>query len=610
MSSIILLVLLIMVSACTFGAINPDIVRGSYFFIQYSRPLNYANPEVPNQSFGTITFAATTFSFKLQDNNGYKGSGSGTYGINDYSHIWADNSGKFFGIINGLVSSDGSFIAGGQHESYSQMDPSFFFFAIRMPTGGMTLGDLKGTYSFIQSASYATDEMFPVFTCTSSVGKMIFDGAGNASFDHLYSTGSKPSQNLVGTGTYAVNADGSGTFTIGTLKTLLGVSADKNTFIVMSVGYPNSITFLIGMKDAPGIAYGNSRTIGPYALLRMAPDFKYLNGYMNPKNRDIPYMGLGNVTADGNQSIDGQLNEKYPGYLGEVFMVPFTRTYTVASSGKMDLRMSGSSKIVTGYQVGQVGNFLGAIVNNPDDHGIVIMFRTGPFIGNSAITDAAEFKSPVAPGSIISIFGEGLGPWRGSSLGFQPGTNKMMASAGGVSVTVNGIPCPLFFTSFYQINCQMPFEVSGQTRVSVAATSSGAISPTEYARVAPVAPALFPGAVVNAVTGRVITSTIPARPGDYLVFFATGLGQVEGGGVTGQATAGAQKVNAVFEARINGYVVPLDYAGLAPGFPGLYQINIRLPGNTPAGAATFNFKLKDDLSMFPPGFSVSFPIGN
>ena len=595
---------LIAACALSYGAINPDIVKGPYFFIQYPQESGLEPRSVPTQGFGSITFRTTDLSFRVQSTNGKTSSGSGTYGINAESHIWASSeNSSFLGITNGLVSSDGSFIAGGQDESTSQVDPSVFFFAIRAPSNGVATSDLKGTYSFVQSASYATDEMFPVFTYTSSMGKMTFDGAGNISFSHTMKVGNQPSQNYVGSGTYTISADGSGTFTSGTAKMLLGVSADKNSFIAVSVSYTNSIAFMIGMKDEPGVVLSSSRFFGAYALLRMAPDFSGLQDL----NTDIPYMGLGYITADGARSTDGLIIEKYPCPMGEVFGMPFTKTYAVASSGKTEIRASNSPKIITGYQVGPRGNFIGAILNDPYDHGIAIAFRTGSFIGNSAVVDAAEFKSPVAPGSIVSVFGVGLGPWKGLATGLQSGASRLKTEANGVSLMVNGVPCPLFYISFNQVNCQMPFEVTGQTRVNLVATFAGVTSPTEFARVAPVAPGLFQGAIVNAVTNRLISPALPARPGDYLVFYMTGLGQVEGGGTTGQVVTGPQRASAGFRAQVNWKDVPLDYAGLTPGFVGLYQVNIRLPNDLPSGFANFNFSLRENPLI---GISASFPVGN
>jgi len=594
---------LIAISVGSYSAINPDIVKGSYFFIQYSQEVGLEALSVSKQAFGVITFRTTDFSFRVQSTDGKTSSGSGTYGIQEDSRIWAGSeSTSFLGIINGLVSSDGSFIAGGQDKSTSQVDPSVLFFAIRAPSGGAAISDLKGTYSFIQSASHATEEMFPTFTYTTTVGKMTFDGAGNATFSHSMSVGNQRSDRI-GSATYTINADGSGTFASGTAKLLLGISADKNSFIAVSTTYKNSIAFLIGMKDAPGVAPSSARFFGTYAVLRMAPDFS------DPKDltTDIPYMGLGDITADGARLLQGEIAEKYPCPMGDVWWVPFTKTYTVATSGKTEIRASDSPKVITGYQVGSLGNFLGVILNDPYDHGIVVAFRTRPFIGNNAVVDAAGFKAPVAPGSIVSVFGVGLGPYKGLASGLQPGTSRLRTDASGVSITVNGIPCPLFYVSFKQINCQMPFEMVGQTRVSLIATFAGLASPTEFARIAPAAPGLFQGAIVNAVTNRVITQAVPARAGDYLVFYATGLGQVEGGGTTGQVVAGPQAASGGFRAQVNWKDVPVDYAGLTPGFVGLYQVNIRLPDDLPPGVAHFSFSVRADPQI---GFTADFPVGN
>jgi uncharacterized protein (TIGR03437 family) len=71
----------------------------------------------------------------------------------------------------------------------------------------------------------------------------------------------------------------------------------------------------------------------------------------------------------------------------------------------------------------------------------------------------------------------------------------------------------------------------------------------------------------------------PANPlprGQVLVVYATGLGAVM---KQGQLSATAAPVTAV----VNGQELPAEFAGLAPGYVGLYQVNVRIPAATPPG---------------------------
>jgi uncharacterized protein (TIGR03437 family) len=81
----------------------------------------------------------------------------------------------------------------------------------------------------------------------------------------------------------------------------------------------------------------------------------------------------------------------------------------------------------------------------------------------------------------------------------------------------------------------------------------------------------------------------PARAGDVLVVYATGLGEVNPPVATGAAAPGLPLSRAVtlVEAKIGGRDAGVQFAGLAPGFVGLYQVNVQVPlGVEPSPAAT------------------------
>jgi uncharacterized protein (TIGR03437 family) len=73
----------------------------------------------------------------------------------------------------------------------------------------------------------------------------------------------------------------------------------------------------------------------------------------------------------------------------------------------------------------------------------------------------------VAPGQVLSIFGSRIAPARsavpngGSASSFQ-----------GISVTFNGVPAPILYTSGEQINIQVPYEIAGQDSAEMQVVSS------------------------------------------------------------------------------------------------------------------------------------------
>jgi uncharacterized protein (TIGR03437 family) len=159
-----------------------------------------------------------------------------------------------------------------------------------------------------------------------------------------------------------------------------------------------------------------------------------------------------------------------------------------------------------------------------------------------------------------------------------------------VRVSVNGVPAPLFYLSPVQVNAQIPFETSiGPARIEV--TSSAGMA-TLNVQVAPAAPGIFTlnsqgsgaGAIEHGITGRLVTDKNPATPGEIISIFCTGLGAVNPPAATGVAppTPPSHTVLPV-QVYIAGTLANVTYAGVAPGFAGLYQINARVPASTPAG---------------------------
>jgi uncharacterized protein (TIGR03437 family) len=75
----------------------------------------------------------------------------------------------------------------------------------------------------------------------------------------------------------------------------------------------------------------------------------------------------------------------------------------------------------------------------------------------------------------------------------------------------------------------------------------------------------------------------PAQAGEYIEIYATGLGTVNQTPEDGQAPGGADPVN-LQSIYVVWYTSPSQatanmpvYTGLAPGFPGLYQIDVQVP---------------------------------
>jgi len=215
-----------------------------------------------------------------------------------------------------------------------------------------------------------------------------------------------------------------------------------------------------------------------------------------------------------------------------------------------------------------------------------------PGVDAGGLVNAASFSSlsGSAPGSLVSLFGTNL------SASNLAGGLPWPTLLAGTSVAFNGVAVPLNFVSPAQINFQIPWEVAAFGPLSLAVNAGGAVgcSKTQPA-ISSFSPGIFAtnaagqGAILIANTALLATAGTGGRPataGDYLSIFATGLGGVTNTPASGAAALGSPATtNVQPTVTIGGANAPVSFSGLAPGFVGLYQVNVLVPAGTPAGSA-------------------------
>ena len=136
----------------------------------------------------------------------------------------------------------------------------------------------------------------------------------------------------------------------------------------------------------------------------------------------------------------------------------------------------------------------------------------------NSVVSAADFKSPAAPGGLISVFGTALSPTNQATTQI-PVPTALAPSC----LTVNGQPMPLIFVSPTQVNAQMPFQAFGN--VVMVVHTPGGVSPNFNLTVQPTAPAVFLSGsagpltdlptVVRESTDLLVTSSNPVHLGDH-----------------------------------------------------------------------------------------------
>lgn len=195
-----------------------------------------------------------------------------------------------------------------------------------------------------------------------------------------------------------------------------------------------------------------------------------------------------------------------------------------------------------------------------------------------AVVNGASFKALLAPGGIVSIFGQNLSPETTAAE-----TVPLPTSMSGASVSVNGIVAPLYFVSPEQVNAQIPFEASGG-RASFTVTTPAGVSAEFVTLLQPTAPGIFtasgdgqgPPLLLDADFS--VATNLSA--GERGIFYATGLGPVTPAGMTGQGGSTMGPLNWLAESLeiyISGRPAAVEFAGLAPGLVGVYQVNFIVP---------------------------------
>lgn len=211
-------------------------------------------------------------------------------------------------------------------------------------------------------------------------------------------------------------------------------------------------------------------------------------------------------------------------------------------------------------------------------------------VNAATLSDGTVF----APGSIVSLFGTGLAHATESANALP-----LPRELGGTTVWMGTLSAPLLYVSPQQINFQVPWQLRpGPVQLRVAVDGETSISRIET--VAAFAPGVFTVDQSGTGQGAILisgTSTLAAPEGLYdrsrpvrrgietISIFASGLGPVTNPPPSGVA-ANADLLSTLTSAitvTIGGVSAPIRFSGLAPGFAGLYQIDVLVPSDAPTG---------------------------
>lgn len=224
---------------------------------------------------------------------------------------------------------------------------------------------------------------------------------------------------------------------------------------------------------------------------------------------------------------------------------------------------------------------------------------TGPSLPRiHAVTSAASYESGgVAPGELLTFFGDALGP-------------QTLSAAPVTRVAFDNQTAPLIYTQANQVSAIAPFALQGRALTRLTIEYQGLTSVEFLLPILPAKPALFaidgsgqgPGAILNQ-DSSVNSAANRAAPESIVVLYATGGGSMTPEGIDGVLATTTSTLKLPVGVEVAGRPAEILYAGNAPGLlHGVIQINVKLPPNLPPGLQPLRLEVGGRPSL--PGISV------
>jgi uncharacterized protein (TIGR03437 family) len=583
--------------------LNNQSLIGKYFFRQVSLGTDLSgNITDPRSIIGSITFSGSgTYNFTGQEVTGTSAGatpqgGSGTYSVDAGGMVLMDSPLRPLDKLNARLGPE-ALIGSDTESSDSTFD---ILVAIPAPPSGST-ANITGTGPYWAASlefpggvnANARTTLFNFIPGT--IGTIApFSVNGHAA---NISNG-LPTSQMVSGASYVVSPDGSGSLNFGSSSNsvllsgsrTLYVSADGNLLLGGSTA-AGSHDILIAVRAISGATASSWNGTFWSAGLRLdssqSPSVLDYAGSARASAGGLSLSrrlnALGQGSADFSAAISYSLNSDGSGSLPLTLMA-------LGAGGKAYLAITADAGDPSAYEI---------------DFGVqtYTLSGSGIFLNPLAVLNAASFAppgTPISPGQFLTLYLTGI------AKSAQTGIPPYSSTLNGITVTINNVPAPIYFAgpsgSQFQINCLVPYATTGPT-ASIVVQSGAASSNTVTVPVAATSPGVYSltssgtgsGAILHADYSEV-TAAKPAQAGETVLVYLTGLGSVNPSVADGTA-AGSNPLSVttntplVYIAAEQAQVL---YSGMAPGFPGLYQINVTLPpyfpstGNLPVAISTVN----------------------
>jgi len=297
------------------------------------------------------------------------------------------------------------------------------------------------------------------------------------------------------------------------------------------------------------------------------------------------------LSLTANYQMSYQLSTAvYPAKAGSFTTTPPSPDGFFPAGTQVTLSVSANGGFKFAHWEGDLsGNFAPGVLNMTTPHTVQADFSTVPFIppaGIQSVTGPTPDGS-VAPGSIISIYGQNLAP------ATQVGpTSPLTQTLSGVTVTIGQFLLPLVFVSPVQIAAQVPWELADGTYALVV-HNTGLPDVPGQVTITRDAPGVFtqtndqqlPLVLALHADGTVVSFQSPATIGEQITIYGTGFGPYDQLQVDGFPSVSTTQV-LVDPISVNTDTASLtpDFAGAAPGMVGVNILKLTLTNAMPSSS--------------------------